>query len=206
MIRSSSIPAVEAVVTRAVDLFKGTLRRYKPWYRPDRDEQRSGNTERNLTFQFALGFCAIHGDAAFAAMEVPLLSARGRHEHHLDAYLFAPPLAVLLECKVHSGNDSLEGVVGDMARMTPSVLQQIRARHQGPSEAEKTVSMVLVEAWGRGGSCTRRWLDEAERAKWSREKLPPDWHYDGKEIFEANSASDGTLYWLYAYRHLDLTL
>jgi hypothetical protein len=199
-----ALPAVEAVVARAADAFTRTLQRYSPWLRPDRKKQHSGNTERNLSFQLALGFFAIYGDAAFGAMEVPLLSKGGSYKDHLDAYLFAPPLAVLLECKVHSGNDSLSGVVKDMGRMTPGVLSLIRRRHKGPdpSEAVDTVSMVLVEAWGRGGSCTRRWLERAAGKNLSGEKFPADWHYEGREIFQASSNSDGTLYWLYAYKRL----
>jgi hypothetical protein len=208
MTESDTIPAVEAVVARASASFARTLGRYLPWLRPDRSEQRSGNTERNLTFQLALAFCAIYADSAFAAMEVPLVSRRRRYEDHLDAYLFSSQLAILLECKVHSGSGSLAEVVADIDRMTPAVFSDIRKRHQPePLEASETVSMVLVEAWGREGgarkSCRDRWLDEAGRAKWSGGSLRGDWHYDAKKIFTSKSGEN--LYWLYSYRHLAAT-
>ena len=203
-----AVPALEAVVTRAAETFKETLRRYHPWLRPDSAEQRSGNTERNLSYQFAQGFRAMYGESGLVVMEVPLPSKRDVYEDHLDAYLFAPQLAVLLECKVHSGNDSLADVAADMGRMTPAMLEQIRKRHQGPdpSKAHETLAMVLVEAWGRKGSSLEWWRDELKRARKAHGKLPSDCCYGGTEIFEANPRSDGTLYWLYAYRHLDRTL
>jgi hypothetical protein len=206
--RPDVVPAVETVVTRAAETFEEMLQRYRPWYRPEYAEQHSGNTERNLSFQITLSFCAIYGKLAFAAMEVPLRSKRNVYEDHLDAYLYSPQLAILLECKVHSGNESLEGVAADIERMAPAVLDQVRKRHQGPdpSEARETVAMVLVEAWGRDDSCLKWWRDEAERAKRAHGKLPADCHFDGKKILETSARSDGTLYWLYAYRHLGLTL
>jgi hypothetical protein len=201
-----TVPAVEAVVARAAETFQGMLKRYRPWYRSEHAEQRSGSTEQNLTFQVAHAFSSIYGKAAFAAMEVPILSKRNHYEDRFDAYLFSPELAVFLECKVHSGNESLEDVANDMSRMTPAVLDQIRKRHQSPdtSEARETVAVILVEAWGRNDSCLEWWRQDAKRAKKAHGKLPSNCHYDGRKIFEASKNSDGTLYWLYAYRRLGL--
>lgn len=189
---------IQALVDRAADRFSASLRSFKPWHGVN------GITERNLSFQFATSFLS-HFPDAFAFMEVPFtFQDRKRTDTHLDAYLFSKQLAVLLECKTVFSKDHIDSIVLDMARMSPPMFRQIQERHReaGARQAKKTVSMILADTWRLENA--EWWCGEAaKKPRWSRDLLPEEgWNYGSKMVFREHDGTEGTLYWLYAYKSL----
>jgi hypothetical protein len=189
---------VQALVDHAADHFSTSLRSFKPWHRTN------GITERNLSFQFATAFLRYFPDA-FAFMEVPFtFQDRKRADTHLDAYLFAEQLAVLLECKTVFSKGHIDAIAADMARMSPPTLRQIQERHRdaGAGQAKNTVSMILADTWRLENA--EWWCGKAARKpRWSSDLLPrTGWTYGSKTVFKEHDGPEGTLYWLYAYKSL----
>lgn len=189
---------IQALVDRAADHFSASLRTFKPWHGVN------SITERNLSFQVSTAFLE-HFPDGFAFMEVPFtFKDRKRADTHLDAYLFSKELAVLLECKIVWAKDHIDSIASDMARLSPQMLLQIQKRHRetGASLARSTVAMILAETWRSENSSW--WCGEtAKKSRWPPNLLPRDgWTYGSKAVFKEHDGSEGTLYWLYAYKNL----
>ena len=192
-------PTIQALIDRATDHFSASVRRFKPW------TVQNSITERNLTFQLATAFLR-HFPDGLAFMEVPFrFEARTRADTHLDAYLFAKDLEILLESKIVWAKDHIDAIRADMDRMSPQVLLQIQKRHReaGASQARNTVAMILAETWRP--EIAQFWCGEAvKRPRWSPDLLTRDgWTFGSKEVFREHDGTGGTLHWLWASKRLN---
>lgn len=191
-------PTIEALIDRAADQFSASLRVFKPWHRTN------GITERNLSFAFATAFLK-HFPDGLAFLEVPFtFRDRRRADTHLDAYLFATQLEILLECKTVFAKEHIDSIVLDMARMSPSMFQQIQERHRdaGARQAKDTVTLILADTWRLENA--EWWCGAAaKKPRWSRDLLPKEgWTYGSRLVFKEHDGAEGSLFWLWAYKRL----
>lgn len=177
--------------------FGNWIGKYKAW---QGSRGVNGLTERNLTMQVATAFLTQYPDA-MAFMEVPFVGAQeGREDKHLDAYLFSDSLALLVEAKIVWAPNHIQWVAADMDRMSPSLVEQLQARHLAPLPAN-THGLVIAETWYP--SVAKWWCgDDSARPRWNRMPLVAKrpsgaWQFGSLKVYEAQPGPEGTLFWLY---------
>ena len=182
------------LLQHARDRFAAWLGRYEAWHGVN------GITERNLSFQVATSFLAQFNDSV-AFMEVPFSAAEGgRTDKHLDAYLFSPALALLVESKIVWAPRHVSWVAEDIDRMTPPLISQLRRRHIG-THPQATHGLVVAETWS--ADIANWWAGEdGARPRWQRGPLLTArpygaWQFGFLPVHQARPGREGTLFWLY---------
>lgn len=182
------------LLEHARDRFASWLRQYQAWHGIN------GITERNLSFQVATSFLARFPDG-IAFMEVPFATAdNARTDKHLDAYLFNPALALLVESKIVWAPRHISWLCEDIDRMTPELIQQLRIRHSS-TPPQQTYGLVLAETWSAEIADWWSGNDKA-RPRWQRGALLPPrphgvWQFGALTVHQVRAGREGTLFWLY---------
>jgi hypothetical protein len=188
---------VEEILGTAKERFNKWLQNFKPWH------GEAGIPERNLSFQFATSFLQ-HFPRGMAFMEVSFTrqEERSGSRKHLDTYLVANELAILLECKRAVYNQAVvQEIDYDMRRMTPDVLLQLQQRHP-TIRPERTIGVVLAETWRF--ETAQLWNGNSHpMSNLSLDCLPVEWKRGYLQIHTLGSAdavreTERRLYWLYA--------
>lgn len=184
--------AIIGILEHARDRFTSWICQYQPWHKEN------GITERNLSFQIATSFIAlVNGGMAF--MEVPFAAEdKTRTNKHLDAYLFSPTLALLVESKIFWTPEHIRSVGADIDRMTPELVQQLRDRHSN-TLPRQTYGLVIAEAWNSEIADWWSGNDKA-RPRWNRGPLTNPrpygtWQFGAITVHQV--IPGGTLFWLY---------
>lgn len=203
------INVVNKIILNAKNRFIEWTKIYKPWLGENH------TTERNLSFQFATAFLEYYEQAQdkFAFMEVPFVveekNTEGdkkvkRRSNHLDAYLHAENIELLVESKNIYAPSHIPRIISDINRMNSVLISQIHQRHN--TYPVKTFGIVLAETWyphiddwwknhnNSGFTSTRK--------RWNTvQKLPTDWIFNSVKIsdFASFTKPEETqpLYWLY---------
>ena len=180
------------ILEHACDRFTSWVSQYQAWH------GNNGITERNLTFQVATSFLARVNDG-IAFMEVPFAAKdKSRTDKHLDAYLFSPALALLVESKIVWAPQHIRSVGEDIDRMTPKLVQQLRVRHSS-TPPPQTYGLVIAETWRSEIADWWRGNDKA-RPRWDRGPLTSPrpygaWQFGTITVHQV--IPEGTLFWLY---------
>jgi hypothetical protein len=153
----------------------------------------NGITERNLSFQFAVSFLNRFPDG-HVFTEVPFSLSSKRADKHLDAYLFNDTYSIFLECKIVWAESHFNAISADIVRI-PKMVKEVQNRHTN-AICPIPYGMILAETWR--DDVANWWRGDNDSKKWSRDILPPNWHYDFIEVHKDHGEFEGTLYWLYA--------
>ena len=180
---------LEEVLAAGASRFAATLAQFQAWHKNE------GITERNLSLQAATAFLTVEQEGA-ALFEVPFRGTKdGRADNHLDAYLFSPRIAYLVECKQLYSLEKLLSLAQDARRLDTALHQDLSSRHRGASPAQAH-PVVLADTWQT--HVERWWVTGSDPAcRWPRQELPPNWSYGSIRVFSTGATSMGTLFWLY---------